>query len=187
MEFQFCWVDDEKTLALGCYPTDADLQVLFREGINAVLSLQEHLIEGEPAMMCLHGARRLAWANVPIQDGGDGGWDGVPTVEGFAAAVEQIGRWHQEGRRVYLHCRQGIGRAPTVAMAYLILARGMHIAPAIAQVVERHPGSDPSVYQLGVLIDYVRQRYETVHQRSALRPTAFAGKGNGMQSTGKTK
>lgn len=160
MEFQFYWMDDEKTLAVGCYPTDVDVHLLVREGINAILSLQEHLIEGEPALLCLHGVKRLAWANVPIQDGGEGGWDGVPTVEGLSAAVAQIRAWHQEGRRVYLHCRQGIGRAPTVAIAYLILERGMHIAPAIARVVERHPFSDPSVYQLGVLLDYVRQRYE---------------------------
>ncbi|TAK10206.1 MAG: hypothetical protein EPO39_00670 [Candidatus Manganitrophaceae bacterium] len=154
------WIDDEKTLALGCCPTDGDVNALVREGISAILSLQEHLIEGTPASLCLQGVRRLAWANVPIQDGGDGGWDGVPTVEGLAAAVAQIRRWHQEGRRVYLHCRQGIGRAPIIAIAYLILARGVHIAHAIARVVERHPKSDPSVYQIGVLAEYVRQIYE---------------------------
>lgn len=154
------WVDDEKTLGLGCCPTEGDVNMLVREGITAVLSIQEHPIEGAPAAWCLQGVSRLVWANVPIQDGGEGGWDGVPTVEGLAAAVAQIRAWHQERRRVYLHCRQGIGRAPTVAMAYLILARGFHIAPAVAQVVARHPGSDPSVYQLGALIEYVRQRYE---------------------------
>ncbi|SRR5579884_641077 len=160
MRLQINWVDDEKTLALGCCPTDADVSLLIQEGISAILSLQEHLVEGPPASLCLHGVSRLAWANVPIQDGGEGGWDGVPTVDALAAAVAQIRRWHEEGRRVYLHCRQGIGRAPTVAIAYLILARGMHIAQAVAQVVARHPNSDPSVYQLGVLLDYVRQRYE---------------------------
>lgn len=187
MGFRVSWIDDEKTLALGCCPNEGDVNTLIRKGISAVLSLQEHSVEGSPAPLFLQGVRPLVWANVPIQDGGEGGWNGVPTVEGLAAAVAKIQAWHQEGQRVYLHCRQGIGRAPTVAIAYLILARGFHIASAVARVVERHPGSDPSVYQLGVLIDYVRQRYEAVHQRSALRPTAFSGKGNGMQSTGKTK
>lgn len=161
MEFRIHWIDDEKTLALGCCPSDEDVNALIEEGIDAVLSLQEHPVEGAPSSVCLQGMSRLVWANVPIRDGGDGGWDGVPTVEGLAAAAEQIGRWHREGRRVYLHCRQGIGRAPTVAMAYLILGRGMHIAHAIARVVARHPRSDPSVYQLGILIEYVRQRYES--------------------------
>ncbi|MBI3802764.1 MAG: dual specificity protein phosphatase family protein [Nitrospirae bacterium] len=161
MGFQICWIDDEKRLALGGCPSGADPELLIQEGIGAILSLQQHPVEGPP----LSAGARLVWANVPIEDGGDGGWDGVPTVEGLAAAVEQIRGWHQEGRRVYLHCRQGIGRAPTVAMAYLTLVRGMHLAHAIARVVERRPMSDPSVYQLGVLTEYVRRVYETCRPR----------------------
>ena len=156
MGFQIDWIDDEKTLALGGCPCGADLDQLIREGIGAILSLQQHRVEGPPPSV---GARQI-WVNVPIEDGGDGGWDGVPTVEGRAAAVAQIREWHQAGRRVYLHCRQGIGRAPTVAMAYLTLVRGVHLAHAITRVVERHPRSDPSVYQLGVLTEYVRRVYK---------------------------
>lgn len=156
MRDSICWVDDEEALALGPCPTEGDLEDLIDAGIAAVLSLQRHSVEGAPVPV----GERLVWANVPIEDGGEGGWDGVPTVEGLAAAVERIGAWHREGRRVYLHCRQGIGRAPTVAIAYLTLARGMHLAHAIARVISRRPLSDPSVYQLGVLTEYVRKVYE---------------------------
>lgn len=180
MAFRVCWLDDEKTLAMGPCPSEEDLGRLTEEGIDAVLSLQEHHLEGiSPLMFRKHA--RFCWANIAIRDGGDGGWDGAPTAELIASGVAQIRAWHQAGRRVYLHCRQGIGRAPTVAIAYLVMARGLHIAHAIARVVHCRPESDPSVYQLGVLIDYVRGEYEA-GRRAAGKPVPAALPGNGVRS-----
>jgi predicted protein tyrosine phosphatase len=164
MGFCISWLDEEKTLALGPCLTEGHLHLLMNEGINAVLSLQEHHLEGISPLM-LRKDPHFSWTNIAIKDGGEGGWDGVPTVEMISAAVEQIRAWHREGRRVYIHCRLGIGRAPTVAMAYLIMGRGMHIAHAIARVVERRPESDPSVYQLSILTEYVRRVYEAEFYR----------------------
>lgn len=69
----------------------------------------------------------------------------LPTVDGTPPALEQLQRGvqfiHEQisaGRGVYVHCAGGLGRAPTLAICYLV-ARGLPADEAIRFVSLRRP------------------------------------------------
>lgn len=63
--------------------------------------------------------------------------------QGVAFITEQV----QAGRKVYIHCAGGIGRAPTMAAAYFI-SQGMHPDEALALIRRRRPFIKPVPSQL---------------------------------------
>ena len=52
----------------------------------------------------------------------------------------------KQDKKVYLHCREGVGRAPTVAVAILV-AEGEELESAIATIQKRRPPYRPTVFQ----------------------------------------
>lgn len=57
------------------------------------------------------------------------------TLVGVAALSEIL----KEGRSVYIHCKNGHGRAPTFFAAYLILKEGLEVNDAIARIAAKRP------------------------------------------------
>jgi hypothetical protein len=55
----------------------------------------------------------------------------APTIEQLHEAVASIREAVDRGHNVYIHCKQGRGRAPTLAAAYLI-SEGAHLNDALA-------------------------------------------------------
>jgi len=118
-------------LIVGEYPTPADAAWLRQEhGVTVVVNLQD-----DPDLagkgLRLHELER-AYAEhgvelhrVPIADG-----DGDGLLARLDRAVELIHRALERGACVYLHCNAGMNRAPTIAIAYLHLHRGMSLAAA---------------------------------------------------------
>ena len=68
--------------------------------------------------------------------------DDCPSPEHFQKGVDFIRsvvqEGGQEGGQVYIHCKAGVGRAPTLAAAYLV-AEGMTVEEAIALIKRRRP------------------------------------------------
>lgn len=125
-------------LLVGEYPNPRDVSWL-REahGVDAVLSLQDdadlaskRLRLADVERACAEAA--VAFARVPVPDG---------DVEFLAAWLPAVvDRLHQligVGRRVYLHCNAGMNRAPTAAIAYLHVHRGLPLPDATAFVKAR--------------------------------------------------
>jgi protein-tyrosine phosphatase len=63
-----------------------------------------------------------------------------PGVGAIKIAVPFIRAMIHEGRRVYVHCYAGMGRSPTVAIAYLY-ASGMSLEAAAALMQMRRPAT----------------------------------------------
>lgn len=119
-------------LLIGEYPTPQDAEWLHTaHGVTAVLSLQDEadlaskglvLAEVESAYQTCG----IHFRHVPIADCDmqalRRGLDGLVTVLGRLIDVE--------GARVYLHCNAGLNRAPTVAIAYLHVHRGLSLPAA---------------------------------------------------------
>ena len=76
--------------------------------------------------------------------------DHAPTPEHFHAGVEFIRRIVAQGGVVYVHCASGVGRAPTLAAAYLV-STGMSVEQAIETIRRVRPFVKLTPEQLSAL------------------------------------
>ena len=53
----------------------------------------------------------------------------------LAPAVSQLEKWVQEGQNVLLHCRSGISRSATVAIAYVMKTERMRLIQTYSLVI----------------------------------------------------
>ncbi|GIW44347.1 MAG: hypothetical protein KatS3mg077_1629 [Candidatus Binatia bacterium] len=125
-------------LVVGEYllPSDVPWLVATLE-VRAVLSLQDHadLVAKNIDLRALErafGTHGVAFHRIPVADGSH-----TELLAAIDPALDWIARQAAEGRRVYLHCNAGINRAPTVAIAYLRVSRGVALGEARRWVQER--------------------------------------------------
>ncbi len=134
---------------------DADLARIRDWGAVAVLTL----IEGHEfdALRVTELPRRVAqagmdWHHLPIVDGGvpdpafEQRWPGVSA---------QLRNALEDGQRVFVHCRGGLGRAGTIS-ARLLVEVGATASEAIRRVRAARPGAIETDAQLRYLLDGIR-------------------------------
>jgi protein-tyrosine phosphatase len=127
-------------LAIGEYPTPADAVWLRRvAGISTVLSLQDDIDLDRKGLSiesleAAYAAVGLRFARHPIPDG-----DGDALRARIDAVVGSLAELLDAGERVYLHCNAGLNRAPTIAIAYIHVARGISLEAACAAIKARRP------------------------------------------------
>jgi protein-tyrosine phosphatase len=130
---QLFWVTD--TLAVITRPRwgdglNADLAGLRARGIDVLASCLTSYEETELGLADEEAAARaagLAFVRTTITD------HSVPDGDSVDAAIEALRRARNEGRRVAVHCRAGLGRSPLIAAA-LLIADGVPAAAAIIRV-----------------------------------------------------
>ncbi len=134
---QYAKITEE--LFLGPKPNAKDIAELKTKGITSILSCLE---PREVTLTITETCRKegLLWTQVPIPDAFYGK---IPTCEQIFQAVDQLEAWLSSGQKVYLHCFEGRGRSPLIAMAYLTLKREKRIVEAIYQVKKAWPLTDP--------------------------------------------
>ncbi|MBK8047375.1 MAG: dual specificity protein phosphatase family protein [Anaerolineales bacterium] len=118
-------------------------KLLESEGVNADVNLR---IEYDDAA---HGLALEHYCHLPTVD------DDGPSPEHFQKGVDFIDGVVRNGGKVYIHCKAGVGRAPTMAAAYFI-STGMTATEALALIKETRPFITPTRPQIEAL-----QRYET--------------------------
>ncbi|MFQ5578232.1 MAG: dual specificity protein phosphatase family protein, partial [Anaerolineae bacterium] len=101
-----------------------------------------------------HGLALPHYCHLPTKD------DDAPSLEHLEQGVAFIERVVAGGDSVYIHCAGGIGRAPTMAAAYLI-SRGASLADAISLIQQARPFISLTPPQLEQL-----QRFETLHSNT---------------------
>lgn len=97
------------------------------EGIEAVVNLREAHYDDTEKGVC--GAHHL---HLPTRD------NTPPTMEDLMAGARFIADQVAQGRKVYIHCGVGVGRAPTQAAAYLITT-GMSAKEAVKTIKRVRP------------------------------------------------
>lgn len=112
---------------------------LLGKGIRADVSL-----EGERVDVA-DGVDSYLW--LPIED------HTAPTQDCFDLGVSHISQLIALGKKVYVHCKNGHGRAPTMVAAYLV-STGMTVKEAIAFLLEKRPGVHLEDAQLEALDVY---------------------------------
>lgn len=84
------------------------LKIMTARGITACVDLRREYGDVE------HGVDLARQLSLPTDD------DCAPTIDELQRAADFIGACLAEGRGVYIHCANGVGRAPTTAAAYLV-------------------------------------------------------------------
>jgi len=114
---------------------------LEREGITGVVNMR---VEFDDAA---HGLALERYCHLPTVD------DDSPSPEHLQKGVDFIAGVVREGGKVYIHCKGGIGRAPTMAAAYLI-GQGMNVEAAVALIKQARPFINLTPPQLEALQRY---------------------------------
>jgi hypothetical protein len=138
---RYSWILADR-LAVGERPRSfAELRLL---GFRAILSLQE---ESEPGPEDGPGEGQR-FRRVAIQDGL---WGGVPSVAEIREAVGVVREYQAAGLCTYVHCYAGIGRSPSVCIAYLASSEGLGLGEACRRVAALHPQTEPTAAQLAAV------------------------------------
>lgn len=108
----------------ACCPTHFNETLQEKEGIVADISLEEDSVD-QP-----FGVEAYLW--LPTAD------HTAPTQEQLALGVKMIETLVAQKKKVYVHCKNGHGRAPTLVAAYLIHS-GYTEADAEALIKRQRP------------------------------------------------
>lgn len=125
---------------VGSYPEDlADIQSLGKEQrVSAVLNLQTDEDYGRlecdwPRLAAAYQRLNIEVRRVPIRD-----FDSEDLTRGLSAAVAALAELIDAGHTVYVHCSAGLGRSPSVVIAYLHWIQGLDLDAASEQVNKCH-------------------------------------------------
>jgi protein-tyrosine phosphatase len=97
------------------------------EGVRTVVNMREEFDD-----------RRLGADNIPTYCHLPTTDRHAPTMAHLRKGVELIRKAVSRGEKVYIHCRCGEGRAPTMAAAYLI-STGLSVEEALARIRQVRP------------------------------------------------
>lgn len=129
------------TLLVGPAALPADLPRLRLAGVTAILSLQEPVRDlPTEAMerMRLACGEQVAYRNVPVRD-----YDPADLVRRLPAVLASLRDLLAAGHTVYVHCCEGINRAPSVGLAYLVEVEGRSVDDALAHFARADPVGRP--------------------------------------------
>ena len=99
---------------------------LQRRGVNGSVNLRVEFDDAANGLALEH------YCYLPTVD------DDCPSPEHFQKGVDFIRSVVREGGQVYIHCKAGVGRAPTMAAAYFV-AEGMTVDAALALIRRTRP------------------------------------------------
>ncbi len=112
-----------------------------RRGITAVVNLREEFDDEAAGIAFPH------YLYLPTTD------DQAPTLEHLRLGITFIADEIEQGGQVYVHCGSGIGRAATMAAAYLVTT-GLSTEDAWARIREARPFIRPTQVQLERLEEF---------------------------------
>ena len=97
---------------------------MLKRGITAGISLEEERIDAT------FGVEFYVW--IPVKD------RTAPSQEALEFGVAVLQKLIALGNKVYVHCKNGHGRAPTLVAAYLV-AQGRGVEEAIGIIKKQRP------------------------------------------------
>ena len=122
-------------LFLGGQYNLVGLQRLKKMGITAIINMRIHSIYQEAQYAGFH------YLHLPTVD------NTAPKMEDLIKGADFARTEINNGGKVYIHCRQGLGRGPSMAIAYL-LKMGATLEDALATVKKVRTFIHPTVAQL---------------------------------------
>jgi protein-tyrosine phosphatase len=129
------------------------MRFLLSQGIDACVNMR---IERDDAAFGLALPRYL---HLPTID------DDAPSVEHLDQGVEFIREVIESGGKVYIHCGAGVGRAPSMAAAYL-MAEGRSLEESLAEIRKVRPFITITPVQMERLKAYEARFRGSLEERS---------------------
>ncbi len=120
------WVNDQ--IAVGSAIIDEDISLLRQIGLNAVIDVRSECTDNRE----LIEKKGMEILHVAVDD------QCVPTFAQLQEIFDFIQPLLRVGKKVLIHCQNGCGRSPLVAIAVLSKG-GMDIPDAVNLVKKRHP------------------------------------------------
>ena len=80
----------------------------------------------------------------------------APSIESLTRGVEFATKQIKDGGGIYIHCRQGEGRGPTMAAAYLV-SQGLTVDEALDHIKKSRPMAHPNKTQVARLREWYAQ------------------------------
>ena len=124
-----------------CCQTHFD-ERLKAEGITADMSLEENKVDAPL------GADYYVW--IPVKD------HAPPAEHQVEFGVAVLEKWVEMGCKVYVHCKNGHGRAPTMVAAYFMKSRNWDALKAEEFVKSKRPSMHLEEVQRRALVEYER-------------------------------
>jgi protein tyrosine phosphatase (PTP) superfamily phosphohydrolase (DUF442 family) len=120
-------------------------------GITAVINMRVEFDDNDA------GIAPPRYLHLPVVD------DQAPTVEQLHTGAEFIAEEIANGGTVYIHCGSGIGRAATMAAAYLI-STGLSADEAWTSIRQARPFIRPTTAQIEQIERFAAQTLEEEHE-----------------------
>lgn len=130
-----------------CCKTHFD-KILKNDGIKADISLEKERLDRP------FGVEFYIW--IPIKD------HTAPTQEQLEFGVALLEKLVALKKKVYIHCQNGHGRAPTMVAAYLI-KKGKNVNEAIDFIKEKRPSIHLEKAQRNALIEFSKNSKNSCH------------------------
>jgi protein-tyrosine phosphatase len=146
------WITPD--LAIGPAVSKKRFHLLSKAGIGSVIDARSEASDDE-SELARHGLRFL---HLPVDD------YRAPSQEQLETAAEWTLTQFAEGRKVYLHCRSGIGRSPSIACA-ILMAIGYSLSDAFRAVRRVRPWATLSESQRAAL-----EKFETSRRSGSALP-----------------
>jgi len=89
---------------------------LLDQGVTCDISLEQDMVDKPIGVDC------FLWLPTPDHT--------APSIHNTTVGAAALDEMLKQGRKVFIHCQNGHGRAPTFYAAYLVLKRGMDWAAA---------------------------------------------------------
>jgi hypothetical protein len=128
-----------------CCQTHFD-ESLNQEGITADISLEEERLDAP------FGVELYVW--IPVKD------HAPPSADQLAFGVSALQTLIAKVKKVYVHCKNGHGRAPTIVAAYLI-TNGMNPEDALALIKSKRPSIHLETSQFEALKTFYGENHST--------------------------
>jgi len=141
-------------LFLGSQYTLIGLRKMKALGITAIINMREHSIYSEAQY------EGFKYLHLPTVD------NTPPALEVLIKGADFADREIKAGGKVYIHCRQGLGRGPTMTIAYL-LKTGLTYTDAFALVQKVRTFINPRKSQ----IDRLKELEEYYRESKLLKPS----------------
>jgi protein-tyrosine phosphatase len=113
-------------------------------GVTAEINLTAEHKEIPPDQMDIY-----AW--IPVED------KKAPSQDQLEVGTSIIDQVVSKGKTIYIHCKIGHGRSPTMVAAYFIRYKGMDVNQAISAIKQGRPEVHPEEEQIKALEEFAQK------------------------------